>query len=228
MPRGKKLPRETIFAAQLPCNPPHSGGIFRRRKKMPSLVGERQFGKHFKETIWLWGYLRGQKFQKRKISPKTEVFGRTSLRTSGRKLRSDPPNPGKTSILARTCRADVHEKNFGLKKLRADFSFPKSNRPALSGGMDWWRREWPFSRVRKLFFRGRNLQQNPGNTAEKVIFAKLQAPKFEISEPEKMQFHTPSHSIPPLDSLLLKLPRDSGDSILAARHQDPSQRPLGF
>ena len=48
--------------------------------------------------------------QKRKISPKTEVFGRTSLRTSGRKLRSGPPNPGKTSILARTCRADVHEK----------------------------------------------------------------------------------------------------------------------
>ena len=36
----------------------------------------------------------------------------------------------------------------------------------------------------------------------KSDFAKFQAPKFEISEPEKMQFHTPSHSIPPLDSLL--------------------------
>ena len=24
-------------------------------------------------------------------------------------------------------------------------------RPALSGGMDWWRMEWPFSRVRKCF-----------------------------------------------------------------------------
>ena len=48
--------------------------------------------------------------QKRKISPKTEVFGRTSLRTSGQKLRSGPPNPGKTSVSARACRADVHEK----------------------------------------------------------------------------------------------------------------------
>ena len=49
--------------------------------------------------------------QKRKISPKTEVFGRTSLRTSGQKLRTGPPNPGKkTSILAWTCHADVHEK----------------------------------------------------------------------------------------------------------------------
>ena len=65
-----------------------------------------------------------------KISPKTEVFGRTSLRTPGQKLRSGPPNPGKTSSLARTCRADVHEKTsvwktsgwffvpyFGVKKL---------------------------------------------------------------------------------------------------------------
>ena len=48
--------------------------------------------------------------QKRKISPKTEVFGRTSLRTSGQKLRSGPPNPSKTSISARAYRADVHEK----------------------------------------------------------------------------------------------------------------------
>ena len=75
-------------------------------------------------------------------------------------------------------------------------------RPALSGGMDWWRREWPFSRVRKIFFRGRNLQENPSNSAERTIFAKFQAPKLEISEPEKLQFHTPSHSIPPLDPLL--------------------------
>ena len=42
----------------------------------------------------------------------------------------------------------------------------------------------------------------PGISAERTIFAKFQAPKFENSEPEKMQFHTPSHSIPPLDSLL--------------------------
>ena len=32
-----------------------------------------------------------------------------------------------------------------------------SDRRALSGGMDWWRMEWPFSRVQ----RGRNLQENP-------------------------------------------------------------------
>ena len=76
--------------------------------------------------------------------------------------------------------------------------------PALSGGMDWWRMEWSFSRVRKIFFRGRNFQENPRNSGERAIFAKFQALKFENSEPEKMQFHTPSHSIPPLDSLLKK------------------------
>ena len=31
----------------------------------------------------------------------------------------------------------------------------------------------------------------------------FQVPKFENSESEKMQFHTPSLSIPPLDSLLI-------------------------
>ena len=36
-----------------------------------------------------------------------------------------------------------------------------NTRPALSGGMDWWRMEWPFSRVRKIFFRGRIFQENP-------------------------------------------------------------------
>ena len=45
-----------------------------------------------------------------KNQPKEEVLGRTSLRTSGQKLRSGPPNPGKTSILARKSRADVHER----------------------------------------------------------------------------------------------------------------------
>ena len=78
------------------------------------------------------------------------------------------------------------------------------NRPALSGAMDWWRMASPFSRVRKIFFRGRNLQENSRNSAERAIFPKFQAPKFENSEPEKMYFHTPSHSIPPLDSLLKK------------------------
>ena len=74
--------------------------------------------------------------------------------------------------------------------------------------------EWSFSRVRKIFFRGRNLQENPCNSAERAILAKFQAPKFENSEPKKMQFHTPSHSIPLLDSLLIQLRR--------ARFQTPS------
>ena len=55
-----------------------------------------------------------------KMQPKEEGFGRISLQTSGQKLRS----PGKTSILERTSRADVHEKTFSLKKLGADFPFP--------------------------------------------------------------------------------------------------------
>ena len=46
----------------------------------------------------------------KKIQPKEEVFGRISLRTSVQKLRSGPPNPGKTSTLAPTSRTDVHEK----------------------------------------------------------------------------------------------------------------------
>ena len=68
-----------------------------------------------------------------------------------------------------------------------------------------WNRHFPES---KKYFseaeicRKINLQENRQNSAERAIFAKFQAPKFENSEPEKMQFHTPSHSIPPLDSLL--------------------------
>ena len=74
------------------------------------------------------------------------------------------------------------------------------DRPALSGGMDWWRMKWPFSRVRRIFLRGRNLQDY--NSAERAILTNFQAPNVEFSEPGKMQCHTLSHSIPPLDSLL--------------------------
>ena len=35
------------------------------------------------------------------------------------------------------------------------------NRLALGEGMDWLRMELPVSRVRKIFFRGRNLQETP-------------------------------------------------------------------
>ena len=68
------------------------------------------------------------------------------------------------------------------------------------GFMDWW----PFSRVRKIFLRSRILQKNPWNAAAWATFmAKFQAPKLQISEPKKLQVHTPRHSIPPLDSLLV-------------------------
>ena len=93
-------------------------------------------------------------------------------------------------------------KTLAVSSILAPFALVDPVRPALSGGMDWWRMEWPFCRVWKIFFRGRNFQENPWISAERAIFAKFQAPKFENSEPEKMQFHTPSRSIPPLDSLL--------------------------
>ena len=50
--------------------------------------------------------------------------------------------------------------------------------------MDWWH-------TSDKIFRGRSLQENPSNSAERATFAKIQAPKFENSEPEKMQCHTP-------------------------------------
>ena len=53
---------------------------------------------------------KGTSAKKMKNQPKEEVLGRISLRTSGEKLRSGPPNLGKRSILARTPRADIHEK----------------------------------------------------------------------------------------------------------------------
>ena len=57
-----------------------------------------------------FGGVRGTFIRNVKSAQRPKFFGRTSLRTSGQKLRSGPPNPGETSILARTCRADVHEK----------------------------------------------------------------------------------------------------------------------
>ena len=44
-----------------------------------------------------------------KNQPKEEVFGRTSLRISGQKLSVRPSKSWKTSALAQTCHADVHE-----------------------------------------------------------------------------------------------------------------------
>ena len=61
---------------------------------------------------------------------------------------SGPRTAGKTSY--------GHEDFSEIRQLQHPYC-----RPALSGGMDWWRMEWPFSRVRKIFFRGRNFQENP-------------------------------------------------------------------
>ena len=52
--------------------------------------------------------------------------------TSGQKLRSGPPSPGKTSILARTCRADVHEKT-SVWKTSGWFFVPYNFDPDQSG-----------------------------------------------------------------------------------------------
>ena len=61
-----------------------------------------------------------------KKQPKEEVFGRTSLRTSGQKLRSGPPKLEKTSIGGRGHAAWTStKKNFGLKNFGLIFSFPR-------------------------------------------------------------------------------------------------------
>ena len=64
--------------------------------------------------------------QKRKISPKTEVFGRTSLRTSGQKLRSQALQILEKQAFwhGRAPRTSTTKKKLRSEKLRADFSFP--------------------------------------------------------------------------------------------------------
>ena len=58
-----------------------------------------------------------------KNQPKEEVLGWTSLRTTGQKLRSDPPNPGKQAF-RHGHSARTSTKKLRSEKLRADFSFP--------------------------------------------------------------------------------------------------------
>ena len=64
-----------------------------------------------------------------KIQPKEEVFGRISLRTSGQKLRSGPPNAGKKQAFWDGHPAQTSMKKLRSEKLRADFSFPISEAP---------------------------------------------------------------------------------------------------
>ena len=47
---GRQNCRETNFTAQLQCSHPHRMGSFEASKKS-SLVGERQFGRHFKKQL---------------------------------------------------------------------------------------------------------------------------------------------------------------------------------
>ena len=69
-------------------------------------------------------------------------------------------------------------------------------RPALSGIRNG---HFPESE----YFSQAEISRKSLKNAERAIFAKFQAPKFQNAEPKKMQFHTPSRSIPPLDSLLI-------------------------
>ena len=64
-----------------------------------------------------------------------------------------------------------------------------------------WNGHFPESE--KYFSEAEISQKIPEILQKERLFAKSQAPKLENSEPEKMQFHTSSHSIPSLDSLLL-------------------------
>ena len=73
-------------------------------------------------------------------------------------------------------------------------------RPALSGGMDWWRMELPFSRVRKIFFRGRNFQEIP-EIPQKERFS----PNFRLRN-LKSQSPKKCNSIPPAIPYPTRLP----------------------
>ena len=60
-------------------------------------------------------------------------------------------------------------------------------------GMDWWRLEWPFSRVRKKISRGRNFQENLRNSAEIQILAKFWGSE-QMKIQSSKQVHTPSQT----------------------------------
>ena len=76
-------------------------------------------------------------------------------------------------------------------------------RPALSGGMDWWRMEWPFSRVRKIFFRGRNFAGKSLKFRRKSDFCQISGSEilkfraWKIAIPYPQPFHTPTR-LPPI------------------------------
>ena len=120
-------------------------------------------------------------------------------------LEANPGQPGALLVV----HTAQHEHQLGLQTSRATCSVRSPLLPPgkskfgrhLVGGMDWWRMEWLFSRIRNYFSEAEICRKIPAIPQKERFLTKFQAPNFEISEPEKMQFHTPNHSIPPLDSL---------------------------
>ena len=61
-----------------------------------------------------------------------------------------------------------------------------------------------FQSPKNIFQRPKFAGKPPEIPQKERFLPNFRLRNFENSEPEKMQFHTPSHSIPPLDSLLFK------------------------
>ena len=72
-------------------------------------------------------------------------------------------------------------------------------RPALSGGMDWWRMDrMAIFQSPKIIFQSTEIcRKKPWNSADRAIFARFQAPKFENSEPAKCSSILPAIPYPP-------------------------------
>ena len=72
-----------------------------------------------------------------------------------------------------------------------------TNRPALSGGMDWWRMEWPFSRVRTNIFQRPNFPGKSLKFRRKSDFCQISGSEIwkfrarKIAIPYPQPFHTP-------------------------------------
>ena len=99
-----------------------------------------------------------------------------------------------------------------------------NRRLALSGDMDWclvWNGHFPES---EKYFSEAEISRKILEIPQKErFFAKFQALKFENSEPEKMQFHTPSHSITPRHSITpTRLPPINWEGCTNAPHSTMS------
>ena len=130
-PRGPKDQKNSRFRAGLKISSENE--IFERATHHgPIFCGEIETSR-LKFSSEIKNFDRDQKFRSGsnffdrwalwEIQPKEEVFGRISLRTSGQKLRSGPPNPGKQAYWnGHPARTSM--KKLWSKKLRADFPFP--------------------------------------------------------------------------------------------------------